>query len=695
MKPKLRLLALALALVPLPAFASPSAPDTGAPDTGAPDTGAPDMGASGTDLLDLSLEELMDIEISSVSKRAQPLSRIPAAVHVISAEQIRRSGAANIPEALRLAPGVHVARFSNNRWSVSIRGFGGRFASKLLVLQDGRSLYSPLFSGVFWEFNDIPLELVERIEIVRGPGASLWGANAVNGVINIITRNAASAQGTQVSAAAGTELHGSLFASHGLALSDTTHLEVHARSQYVEPSSTPEDGRARDFWRTRQAGFRLDGKAAGDRFRLQGSVRDSMTGEHFMMPALAGRIPFLPANPSNELAYLLGRWDHVADGGITHSVQAYVERSRMDIVIARERRSTFDIEYQQQQRLGERVDFIWGAGWRHKRDEVVSGAPRFPSRFDSPRDRNDLFNLFAQGELELVPERWALTLGARVDRPDDARLAFQPNARILFTPDPAHSLWASAARAVRAGSRGERTVSGQLPARPLESPLTLGGNTYTRLAPRINGNPDFGHEYLDALDLGWRASWSSRLSTELAAYHYRYDDLRHAHRGAPAHLSPGVLTQTLTLDSTERARVSGIELSAQWRPTDAWDLAASLSMSRLSHSSVDGPTEFTEGTPERIFTLRTGYAISPTLQWDAWLRHASATQTYAFQPALRVDPYWTLDMRLGWKASRDLELSIVGQNLLDHRHTEAINEPLPSMINEVERGVHLRADWRF
>ena len=680
MKLKPRLLALALALTPLPALSTPPDPAGITPDA---------------DLFELSLEQLMDVVVTSVSKRSQPLSSTAAAVHVISAEDIRRSGAANLPEALRLAPGVHVARFSNNRWSVSIRGFGGRFASKLLVLQDGRSLYSPLFSGVFWEFNDIPLELVERIEIVRGPGASLWGANAVNGVINIITRNAASAQGTQVSAAAGTELHGSLFASHGLALSDTTHLEVHARSQYVEPSSTPEDGRARDFWRTRQAGFRLDGKAAGDRFRLQGSVRDSMTGEHFMMPALAGRIPFLPANPSNELAYLLGRWDHVADGGITHSVQAYVERSRMDIVIARERRSTFDIEYQQQQRLGERVDFIWGAGWRHKRDEVVSGAPRFPSRFDSPRDRNDLFNLFAQGELELVPERWALTLGARVDRPDDARLAFQPNARILFTPDPAHSLWASAARAVRAGSRGERTVSEQLPARPLESPLTLGGNTYTRLAPRINGNPDFGHEYLDALDLGWRASWSSRLSTELAAYHYRYDDLRHAHRGAPAHLSPGVLTQTLTLDSTERARVSGVELSAQWRPTDAWDLAASLSMSRLSHSSVDGPTEFTEGTPERIFTLRTGYAISPTLQWDAWLRHASATQTYAFQPALRVDPYWTLDMRLGWKASRDLELSIVGQNLLDHRHTEAINEPLPSMINEVERGAYLRADWRF
>ncbi len=657
---------------------------------------APPPAASDDELFDLSLEELMDIEISSVSKRAQPLSRTAAAVHVISAENIRRSGAANLAEALRLAPGVHVARFSNNRWSVSIRGFGGRFASKLLVLQDGRSLYSPLFSGVFWEFNDIPLELVERIEIVRGPGASIWGANAVNGVINIITRNAASAQGTQISAAMGSELHGSLFVRHGVALSESTHLEVHAKSQYAEPSSTPEDGSARDFWRTRQAGFRLDGKSGGDRFRVQGSVHDSVAGDHFMMPGEGGRTPFLPYNTGNESAYLLGRWDHVADSGVTHSVQAYVEQSDMDILIAREHRTTFDIEYQQQQRLVERVDFMWGAGWRHKRDEVVGGAPRFPTQFASPRDRADLLNVFAQGEFELVPERWALTVGARIDRPDDARLALQPNARILFTPDSTHSLWASAARAVRTGSRGERTVSGTLPARRLESPLTLGDNTYTRLAAGINGNPDFGHEYLDALDLGWRASWSPHLSTELAAYHYRYDDLRYARKGVitPGPV-PGVLIQPLTLDSTERARVSGIELSTQWRPTDAWDVAASLSMSRMSHISVDGPTEYTEGTPERIFTLRTGYAISPALQWDTWLRHASATHTYAFRPARRVDPYWTLDMRLGWKVSRDLELSIVGQNLLDHRHLEAINEPLPSMIHEVERGVYLRADWRL
>ena len=204
MKLKPRLLALALALTPLPALSTPPDPAGITPDA---------------DLFELSLEQLMDVVVTSVSKRSQPLSSTAAAVHVISAEDIRRSGAANLPEALRLAPGVHVARFSNNRWSVSIRGFGGRYANKLLVLQDGRSLYSPVYSGVFWEFNDIPLELVERIEVVRGPGASIWGANAVNGVINIITRNAADARGTQLSASAGTTLRGSLFASHGVALS--------------------------------------------------------------------------------------------------------------------------------------------------------------------------------------------------------------------------------------------------------------------------------------------------------------------------------------------------------------------------------------------------------------------------------------------------------------------------------------------
>lgn len=369
MKLKPRLLALALALTPLPALSTPPDPAGITPDA---------------DLFELSLEQLMDVVVTSVSKRSQPLSSTAAAVHVISAEDIRRSGAANLPEALRLAPGVHVARFSNNRWSVSIRGFGGRYANKLLVLQDGRSLYSPVYSGVFWEFNDIPLELVERIEVVRGPGASIWGANAVNGVINIITRNAADARGTQLSASAGTTLRGSLFASHGVALSEGTHLEVHAKSQYVEPSSTTEAGPARDFWRTRQAGFRLDGKSGADTFRLQGSARDSVAGDHFMQRTADIDAAARDYNSVSELAYLLGRWEHDAGDGTLHSLQAYAEKSRLDILVGSERRSTFDIEYQQQQRLGARVDFVWG-GLRQRPRAPPDPAAAAPPARPGPR----------------------------------------------------------------------------------------------------------------------------------------------------------------------------------------------------------------------------------------------------------------------------------------------------------------------
>ena len=232
----------------------------------------------------------------------------------------------------------------------------------------------------------------------------------------------------------------------------------------------------------------------------------------------------------------------------------------------------------------------------------------------------------------------------------------------------------------------------------MPAPVQLRFGTVTDFVTKIEDNPSFGHEYLDALDLGWRAAWSPALSTEVAAYHYRYDDLRHARPSGspqPIFARPPYLLQPVQLATTEQARVSGVEFSAHWRPTDAWDLAASLALNHMGHSSVDRRSEFSEGTPERIFTLRTGYAISPALQWDAWLRHSSALYTYSFQAGRQIDPHWTLDMRLGWKASRDLEISIVGQNLLDRRHLEAISEPLPSILTEIERCVYLRADWRL
>ena len=657
--------------------------------------------ATDPDFFDLSLEQLMDVVVTSVSKREQLLSNTAAAVHVITAEDIRRSGATNLPEALRLAPGVQVAQFSNNRWSVSIRGFGGRYANKLLVLQDGRSLYTPLYSGVFWEFQDIPLETIERIEIVRGPGASIWGANAVNGVINIITRSARDAPGGQLAVSAGDSLRGSLFASRSLEVAPDTHLEVHAKAQYVSPSSALGDDKARDFWRTRQAGFRADRKAGDDAFRLQGSVRNSAAGDE-----LTQGIPGVDPAPNRytstaDTAYVLGRWEHLDASGTTHALQSYFEYSDSDLGIASEQRHTFDVEYQQQRSLGNRHQVVWGAGWRYSEDRVRGSAPY--SRFNDERDRTNLFSLFAQDEITLVPERWTLTLGSRLEHHDYPDFTFQPNARLLFTPDARHSLWASVARAARTPSRGERSATARLPARQEEIQFPgAPGPSQIYVIPYVTGSTDFRTEELDALDVGWRTAWSRNFSTEVAAYHYRYDHLRATVPGTqliPSGLRPDVfLLPTMLTNAFSpplRARFTGLELSADWHVTPDWRLQSSYSMMHLRVPESAEPTEFSENTPQRIFSLRSAFQPTANVQWDVWLRHTSSTNTFFISPQQHIPAYWAVDMRLAWQANKALELSLVGQNLFDSRHLEAINEPLESPLTEVERSVYLRADFRF
>ena len=652
-------------------------------------------------LFDLSLEQLMDVVITSVSKREQLLSNTAAAVHVITAEDIRRSGATSLPEALRLAPGVHVARFSNNRWSVSIRGFAGRYANKLLVLQDGRSLYTPLYSGVFWEFQDIPLETIQRIEIVRGPGASIWGANAVNGVINIITRNARDAAGGQLAVSAGDSLRGSLFVSRGIEVAPDTHLEVHAKSQYIAPSSALGEDTARDFWRTRQAGFRLDRNAGEDTFRLQGSVRNSTAGDE-----LVQRTPGVDPAPlryasSADTAYLLGRWEHLGASGTMHSLQSYFEHSDLDIGIGGEQRHTLDVEYQQQRSIGSSQQVVWGAGWRYSEDRVHGLAPYY--QVTGERDRTNLLSLFGQDEITLVPERWTLTLGSRLEHHDYSDFTFQPNARLLFTPDTTHSLWTSVARAARTPTRGERSVNARLSAQPQEIQFPgAPGPTQIYVIPQIIGRTDFKSEELDALDLGWRAAWSRNLSTELTAYHYRYDHLRASYPGMqliPSGIRPDVFLLptglTNAINPSLRAQTTGVELSVDWHATPNWRLQSSYSMTHLHGLNRARPLEFSENTPERIFTLRSAFNPAANVQWDVWLRHTSAMNTFSITPQQRIPAYWGLDMRLAWQPTKTLELSLVGQNLLDPRHLESINEPLESPLTEIERSVYLRADIRF
>lgn len=639
------------------------------------------------DNLDLSLEELMNLVVTSVSKKAQTLAETAAAVHVIKAEDIRRSGATNIPEALRLAPGVQVAAIGHNRWSVSIRGFNSRFSNKLLVLVDGRAIYSPAFSGVFWEHNDIPLDNIERIEVIRGPGGSLWGANAVNGIINIITYSAQSTQGGLLSAAVGDEVRANALARYGWALDDETHVRLHANTKSIDAAQAVAGGDGPDNWKSKQAGFRLDATRARDSYTLQGSISDYQAGDR--VTAFSAAPPYatiLNTDGNGQTAHLLGKWEHPTDTG-SRSIQAFVDHSDTDLGVARYSNNTFDLEYLQQA-TGDTHDLVWGLGYRVSKDQIDATAHVL---FADPRKTFNLYSAFIQDEITLVPKRWRLTLGSRFEHNDFTGFEAQPNIRLLWTPSQQDSVWAAASRAVRTPSRGERASTAFVsPPKPPFVPLPLA----------TVGNPNMDSEKLAALDLGWRRQWSPKLNTEVAAFYYRYAGLRGILPPGPTTLPlfsgfspylPLDLTNTIGADSY------GLELAVDWQPLSNWRLQANTSLFKIrARDALPGASggEFLGAAPSHQVSLRSSLDITPHWQWDVWLRHVAKLDgsTPGFDA---VPAYTSLDMRVAWKPQPKLEISLVGQNLLDAAHPEIVMTNIFSTPVRIERGVYLKADWKF
>lgn len=635
--------------------------------------------------LDLSLEELMQIIVTSASKKAQSLAETAAAAFVIKAEDIRRSGATNIPEALRLAPGVQVAAIGHNRWSVSIRGFNSRFANKLLVLVDGRAIYSPAFSGVFWEHNDIPLNNIERIEVIRGPGGSLWGANAVNGIINIITRSAEDVPGGLLSVALGNEVRGTLLARYGWALDEETDIRLHASAKSVDAGRAVIGGEGPDDWKSKQAGFRLDATRASGNYTLQGTFSDYQAGDR--ITAFTAAFPYagrLNSDGEGKTAHLLGKWERPTATG-TRSLQAFIDHSDNDLGVARYRNDTFDLEYQQQI-TADNHDLVWGLGYRVS-DDQLDGTPHV--FFAQPRKTFSLYSAFIQDDITLVPNRWRLTLGSRFEHNDLTGFEVQPNVRLLWTPSQRDSLWGAISSAVRTPSRGETTATAFVsPPSPPFIPLPLASV----------GDPSMNSEKLKALDLGWRRQWNPVVSSELAAFYYRYADLRGVVPVAsmpmfsgPDPYLPLSLTNAIGADSY------GLELAVDWRPMSNWRLQANTSLFRIrSRDPLPGAmgSEFLGATPSHQISLRSSLDITPHLQWDAWLRRVGQLAGNG-SGIDRVPAYTSLDMRLAWKAQPNLEISLVGQNLLDADHPEMVMTNILSTPVQIERGVYLKADWKF
>lgn len=627
---------------------------------------------------ELSLDELLDLRVTSVARKEQRLADSASAIHVITREDIARSGANSIPELLRLVPGANVGQINASTWAVSMRGFNGHWANKLLVLQDGRELYTPLYAGVYWEAQNLVLDDIERIEVIRGPAASLWGPNALNGGINIITKHAGDTLGNLLSAGAG-DRRAAAAVRHGRPLGEAGHLRLYASASEEGANVMADGSRAADDWRGQRAGFRLDRESGRSAFRLLGDAYRVQAGELFALPSLTEPSGATPLRADKEFrgAFLLGEWRQRSGDRDELVVQGYFDHARNDFPsVLLEQRNTLDVQFRQRLGLGERHDFIWGLAYRRSADQTRPGVT---NAFD-PADRSLAFySLFVHDEVSLVPERWKLIVGARLDHNDYSGAEVQPNLRLLWTPSPAQSLWLALSGAVRTPSRAETDMRLDFAALP-GTPSTLF---------RYLGNPGLEAEHLTALDMGYRGQLGRGLSLDLAAFAYRYRDVARPVAGTPvfeAVPTPPHLLLPFRWSNVAGGHSWGGEVSLDWRAVDHTRLS-------LAYGFLD--TDFYLGEqPQHGLSLRLGLDPSPTTQVDLWLRHQSAFEL-AFARDARIPAHTGLDLRLAWRPRSDLELAVVGKNLLDDHHAEyrstyAVNDEF-----QIRRSVQVNLAWHF
>jgi iron complex outermembrane recepter protein len=639
--------------------------------------------ASSGALKGLSIEELMDIEVTSVSRTAEALSSAAAAISVVTSDDIRRSGATTIPEALRGIPGLHIARRNSNSWAVSSRAFSSVTSEKLLVLSDTRSIYTPLLSGVMWDVQDYLMQDVERIEVIRGPGASLWGANAVNGVINITTRPARDTRGTLLTATVGTQERGSAAARYGGKLGESGFFRVFG--QYSERDATFHPGAVTsDDWRIGHAGLRADWDAgSGDALTLQADLYSANIGQLGPAITIIGR-----PGPAGNLEVhaaggnVLGRWRRQLAPGSDLQLRAYFDRTHRDDPSLHDDLDTVDLELQHRYVPSARHEIVWGLNYRYT-DNSNRGKGIFALVPEDSRDQ--LIGGFAQDQVAISDEL-RLTLGTKLEHNDFSGFEVQPSVRLAWDVAPGQNAWAAVSRAVRVPTRLERDIA--VEATP------LGSNPRAVLL----GNDDFDSEELLAYEVGYRWQPLEVLAFDLALFHNRYEGLASLEFGAPT-LDPGsgVVTFPIANVNLTDARSQGAELLTRFSPSEGWRLVASYAYIYLDmqpHGADLNRGVFLEGsTPRQQFSLRSLLDLPGGLQLDAQFRHSTQL---AREPDIvsgaGIDPYSELDVRCAWQASEQLEVSLVGQNLLHDHHVEF---GPPASRGEIERAVYGKVTWQF
>jgi len=704
--------------------------------------------AATNEFLDMSLEELVDYRLMSMSRKEQRVADMAAAAYVISAEEIRRSGAQSIPEALRMVPGLNVSQISRNRWAVSSRGFNERFSSKLLVQVDGRSVYSPLFSGVLWETQDTVMEDIERIEVIRGPGAALWGTNAMNGVINIVTRSAAASQGTMVSTTFGSGQLASTSLTHGGTLAQGGHFKLYGKASSMGGTLERDSGlMGVDGSHQKRLGVKLEPQVDGGQLSLKAEVYQDRSKDYWGTPSvLAYSDPTTPFARSSALAdlgegaALQARYAWKSVDGAENVLQASVDKDRSIhtgiwgagtgaskpladapyLLQMGGEKTDLDVDFQQRNVRGDH-DFIWGLNLRYTTDSLL--LPTSPYLLLDGKSQRFNYSAFVHDEVTLVPDRFKLIWGSKFEKDGLTGFNIQPNVRALYTPGQNEAYWGALSRSARSSRRTESLATLDISAQDAANLNAMTGlnlpanmlTAVTQVKPLTNAS--LKAEQALSLEGGWRKQFSNFLSVDTSLFVTDYNHLRGARMlsnpvsglpealGCVAVSAPGVCYFTMAGYNTnlDKARSWGGEFSVEWHPQTWWKVQTSYSYLRVKGEHSGDPlgdvqvNVFENSAPRHQFSLQNNFSLSNDLNLNVRLRYNSETAHYTLNSptSTRLGPYTGLDMRLAWQASRNIELSVQGRNLLKDRHTEFINIFPVTRAYDIQRSALVQAVVRF
>jgi iron complex outermembrane receptor protein len=634
----------------------------------AADPSAPSARSSTNSVADLSLEDLVNLKVTSVSKKEEKLEDAAAAIFVLSNDDIRRSGATTVADALRLVPGLQVASIDSGNWAVSARGFNTQFANKLLVTIDGRTVYSPFFSGVYWDAQQVFLDDVDRIEVIRGPGATVWGANAVDGVISILSKSARDTQGDLAYGGGGNEHLALGGARYGGKIDEDTYYRVYDSYQLNDNFKLSTGQSANDSWDLNKAGYRIDHYTHSDgQLTWQG---DGYTGDL--------------DNHDGDSMYgfnTLGRWTQRISDRSSYEVQAYYDQTYRNDNLAEVGLDTVDLSLQHTFGLGERNDIIWGIGYRFTDSHLYQANSPAITLLRQNLSLN-LFSAFVQDEVKIIPDKLTFTLGTKLEHNDFTGFEVQPSVRLMFKPTENQTIWAAVSRAVRTPSEaeGERLINFVL-GPPVVGP---GGGLFV---PTFVGNTQLKSEDLLAYELGYRIQPGPRVSVDVATF---YNDYNNLIGQEPVGFTPGVPVgiQTIQDQNDFHGQSYGGEGVVTYAVTDFWRLSASYSLLLLHVQGNTGTVGKADelNAPTHQVVLRSSYDFGRHASLDADLRYVDNVQN--------VIAYVTADVRLSYRPTPNWELSVVGQNLLDNSHPEQAST-IGAPTAEVPRGVYGKVTWRY